>query len=329
MSRLLAFGYHDQTAPRHWTISRTMLAEGIELVECHTTARGLFGKLRDLFAKERALRRKADGILVTFPGHALVPFAWLLTRFPRRKLVFDAFIALHDTAVHDRKLLSPWHPSAWGLFLLDWLSCRLADEVLVDTEEHKKFFVRRYGLRPAKVRVIYLGARTDLFKPGIQKSTQDSRLRTHNFNILFIGTFIPLQGIEHILGAAKILQKALPAARFTFVGKGQTEQAMKALAKKWELRNVRFELPVPYQALPDKIRDADLCLGIFGTSDKARRVIPHKVYDAVACGVPVVTADTPGIREKFANHPLVRLCRAGDTEDLARTIIAAREAQGR
>ena len=96
---------------------------------------------------------------------------------------------------------------------------------------------------------------------------------------------------------------------------------MHALARELHLRNVTFLPFVPLPQLPSLIHSADLCLGIFGTSEKARRVIPHKVLDAIACGVPVITADTPAIRERFANNPLVHLVPAGNAQELARRIL--------
>ncbi|PIP65561.1 hypothetical protein COU77_01440 [Candidatus Peregrinibacteria bacterium CG10_big_fil_rev_8_21_14_0_10_49_16] len=320
MSSIFAFGYHDQNAPRHWNICKQLRGAGHDIIECHTTKKGFFGKSIDLWKRYGEIQNKTlkiHSILVTFPGHYLMPLAWCLTRFPRKKLIFDAFISLYDTNVCDRKRFATWSLFAWFLFFVDVVSCHLADEVLVDTKEHKKYFVKMFRLKPEKVRVIYLGTREDLF---YKKRVEGSGYPLNAHHVLFYGTYIPLQGIEYILDAANILQHSHPQIHFTLIGRGQTYPEMRALAEKLKLQNITFKDPVPYEELPDLIRGSHLCLGVFGTTAKASRVIPHKVYDAVACAVPIVTADTPAIREKFADHKGVILCEAGSGDMLARRI---------
>ena len=56
---------------------------------------------------------------------------------------------------------------------------------------------------------------------------------------------------------------------------------------------------VPESVLPRLISEADAVLGIFGTTPKAGMVIPNKVYQSMACGRTVVTADTKAVRELF------------------------------
>ncbi|NOS67620.1 MAG: glycosyltransferase [Candidatus Peribacteraceae bacterium] len=309
---ILAFGYHDRQSPRHRTVCDVLAQEYGPVVECHTEKKGFFAKCADLRRKFRVMSPDAQTVIVPFPGHFLMPLAWWLTRKPRRQLIFDAFISLYDTDVSDRRRYSPLNPRAWMLWWIDIISVHLADEVLIDTEEHKKFFVKHLRLNPKRVRVIYLEARKDLFHP--KQKTQISNLKT--FEIFFYGTLIPLQGVDYILQAAKILQDRDANVHFTLVGSSK----FPAMIERAGLRNVTTTSFVPMEELPQMIRSAHLCLGIFGTSDKAQRVIPHKVVDAVACGVPVLTADTPAIRERFANHPLVHLIPARNAQAIANSI---------
>jgi glycosyltransferase involved in cell wall biosynthesis len=73
---------------------------------------------------------------------------------------------------------------------------------------------------------------------------------------------------------------------------------------------------------------SDVCLGIFGTSPKAQRVIPNKVFDALAVGRPVLTADTPAVREVLTHGETAWLCPPGDPAALAEALLALRSEEG-
>ncbi|MBM3230724.1 glycosyltransferase [Candidatus Peregrinibacteria bacterium] len=320
-STLITIGFHSHESPRYVNVCKTYANEGFTIVDCHTIAKGLFAKYRELIQKIRTLPPTPyplhPVVLVTFPGFIIMPLAWALTRFPRRKLIFDAFVSMSDTLVSDRRKFSWINPVSWLLYLADIVLCHMADEILIDTEAHKQFFVRRFFLNPKRIRVLYVGTREDLFTPG----PRESLLQKGKFNVLFIGSFIPLQGVEHIVHAAEVLEKTHPDIHFTLIGGGQTKPMIETLIEQKKLGNVTLLPFQPLTELPKYLRSADIALGTFGTSGKARRVIAHKVFDAVACGIPVITAKNDAITERCTDGREVFLCREGDGSDLARKIV--------
>ena len=66
--------------------------------------------------------------------------------------------------------------------------------------------------------------------------------------------------------------------------------------------------------------DSALCLGIFGTSGQAQRVVPNKAFDALAMARPLLTGDTPASREAFEHGRHAWLCPTGSAEALAAAI---------
>ena len=86
------------------------------------------------------------------------------------------------------------------------------------------------------------------------------------------------------------------------------------------LENVRFPGWIPYEFIPNYLDKADVCLGIFGNTGKAARVIPGKVYEALAMGKAVITGDSPAIRELLVDGESAILCPRGNPESLASEI---------
>ena len=77
---------------------------------------------------------------------------------------------------------------------------------------------------------------------------------------------------------------------------------------------------MPLEGIGDEIRAASLCLGIFGTTPKAGRVVPFKVFEYMALRRPVVTGDTPAARHALGDD--VVLVPPGDAPALAAAIRA-------
>ena len=86
----------------------------------------------------------------------------------------------------------------------------------------------------------------------------------------------------------------------------------------------------------DNDGETDVCLGIFGRTEKASRVIPYKAYEALAMRKPLITGDSKASRELLVDgvHALLspmsdpaalaeRLLRLRDDPELRRAIAAA------
>jgi len=84
--------------------------------------------------------------------------------------------------------------------------------------------------------------------------------------------------------------------------------------------NVRFRDDVPLASLPGELAEAAVVLGIFGAGEKAATVVPNKVYQAAAVGRPLVTRESPALREVLAPGEQCLACPPTDPEALAAAV---------
>ena len=311
-------GSHEPDYPRHLVLEDALRVSGREVfVRCSRIGFPWrhFAIARHVFALPKSVRV----IYATEGAHRLVPLMKVWAWITGRKILFDPFLSRYNTRVEDRKLYEPGSLQAKIAYWQDWSSCKAADFLIFDTHEHRDYFFAKYALS-APSEVVPVGVPEALFVyPPSEASTASSQ-----FEVLFYGTYIPLQGIETIVRAAQCLP---PGIRITIIGKGQTYDEIMLLVDSLSIdpERLRFEEPVPFDQLPKRLSKADIALGIFGTTAKAQRVVPNKVVQAAAMGCAIVTADTPAIRRYFEDGHNILLVPPGDHAALAKGLLTLRD----
>jgi glycosyltransferase involved in cell wall biosynthesis len=230
-----------------------------------------------------------DLIFVGFYGHLLMlPFGLL----KRQPVLFDTFLSTYDTLIEDRHRFSANSPPARLTRWLDRTSCTLADRVLLDTQAQIDYFSDQFKVPRQKMDRIWVGSDERLFYPRICEKKDPI--------VLFVGSFVPLQGTDVILQAAALLDTKAPQIKFRMIGDGLQHFAALQFAMQQKLSNVQFAPPVSLQDLPDQIAAATICLGgHFGCSAKAARTIAGKTFHSLAMGKATIVGDNP------ANHELL------------------------
>jgi glycosyltransferase involved in cell wall biosynthesis len=307
--KVLYFGTYERSYPRNAQVISCLRRAGVEVAERHVAVweghehkfgAGTGAALRLAAAELRLLRRDGsefDAVVVGYPGHLDLPAARRIAN--GRPVVFNPLVSLADTLVGDRGRFRAGSPAARGLAAVDRRAFGAADLVVADTAAQAPLFS---SLGARRVEVCFVGAEDRLFRPGWRRPPDGE------FTALFVGKLIPLHGLETILAAARLA----PELRFRIVGSGQLEALLAE-----QPPNVGHVDWIDYELLPGELCHASCALGIFGASAKAARVIPNKAFQALACGTPLITADTPAARELLRDGESALLVPPGDPEALA------------
>jgi len=333
--RVLLWGTYDTGKPRVRILCKGMRAVGIHVEEIHANVwegvedksqmRGLGSRLRLLarwaLAYPRLIWRlarapKPDLLLIGYPGILDAFIATFVGRMRHVPVVWDVFISLYDTIVEDRKLLQPNSLAARFLRGLERRAFRRVDLAFMDTQAHARRMESLFDLPPKSCGSVWVGTETEHFA---QHGVPSPRAADAPLKVLFYGQFIPLHGISTIVEAARILRDA--PIEWTLIGRGQEAEGIRAMLEADPLPKLRRVQWVDYNELQRWMAVTDLCLGIFGMSQKAASVIPNKVFQIVAAGRPLITRDSPAIRELLQHSPgCVYLIPSGDATALANAV---------
>jgi len=308
-ARMVMWGTFDIGKPRVRILERGLHENGVEVITCHcevwkgvedkSQIKGLVQKVamtfRWLLAYPSLVYRylrlpKHDAVIVSYLGHLDVLVLWPFAKLRGVPIVWDAFLSLYNTIIEDRCLLSARNPLAKLIWAWEWLACRAADRVVLDTRAHAHYFAQNFNVPESKMAAVFVGAEPDAF-PCLDEPCVTDQAPI----VLFYGQFIPLHGIDTIIHAARMARHE--TIDWVIIGSGQEEERIRALLDADPLPRVKWIPWVKYSELSDWLSRAMVCLGIFGDSDKAARVIPNKVFQILMSGKPLITRESSAIRE--------------------------------
>ncbi|HEY3821365.1 MAG TPA: glycosyltransferase family 4 protein [Polyangiaceae bacterium] len=173
---------------------------------------------------------------------------------------------------------------------------RRATLIVPVTRSFKEDIVRR-GIDGEKVAVITNGVDLDRYSPG---PGDPAFLKEQGIEGRFIVLYLGAHGISHALG--RILEAAaqlkdLPDVLFVFVGEGAEKDALVRQAKLLGLDNVSFRNAVPKDRVLSWYRAASVGLVPLRDVPIFTTFIPSKMFELLACGLPVVASVAGEARE--------------------------------
>lgn len=188
--------------------------------------------------------------------------------------------------------------------LMEMNTLKKADLVIATSSRLKS----KIALVNPRVREIGNGVDLKVFTPRTAAERRRGTTRTAGF----VGAMY--EWVD--LGLVAVMARAFPRVSFMMVGPVREAMDREVVSVP---ENLCFTGPVPYASVPDLMRAFDIGLVPFRVNDLTRAADPIKIYEYLACGLPVVST---AITEAGKFNNLVRVGKTlGHFEDeLARTL---------
>jgi len=288
-------------------------SQNVKVLECREKINGIGSFVKGyfkMFFRHRKL--KYDVMLIPWRGIISFPLAKLVCRKP---IVYWSNLSIYHTLINDRKKIKPGSIYGRLIHFAEKYVCNHSDMIITESKAQSDYFIKEYDLDGSKFGNLVNSVDESLFEPVPFKNPQKS------FNVLFFGGFIPAHGVDTMIEAAKILSDQNDIV-FNFLGDGPTKKLNETLANKYQLKNVKFHGFYNHEKLLPFLKDSDVCLGIFGKSEKAANAIPNKILQILALQKPMITMDSNAIREiNLKNGENCILVPISDASSLAESIL--------
>lgn len=227
----------------------------------------------------------ADVVIGSSPPLFTALGGWVASRLRRIPFVFEVADLWPENLVAIGA--NPNGRAVRLLAAIERLLTSRAAKVVTVTEGFRDYYLAR-GVEPARVAVVTNGVDLLRFQPQrAPAALVDSLQLTGKFVAAYIGTVGLNHALATVLDAAVRLRNR-PEIVFLIVGDGAERADLEADARQRGLTNVLFVGERPSAEMPDFHALADVLLVLLRDSDYFNRVIPSKMFVAMAMAKPII-----------------------------------------
>lgn len=175
------------------------------------------------------------------------------------------------------------------------------------------------GAPPSRVHVLPNGVDPTLFRPGLRDPGVRKRWRLGDGPVLgFVSGLRPWHGVDDLMPLLAALAPRHPDLRLVVAGDGPArERLVREAASRGLADAVVFTGWVPHEELAPLVRHFDVGLAPYGVPPHAFYFSPLKLFEYMACGVPVVAPALGQIAEIVRDGVTGLLYPPGDVAALA------------
>jgi len=272
------------------------------------------------FKVSRLHQKKKYG---TVQAHNLPDFLIFATLWPKltgARVILD----LHDLMPEFYAGSFNRDLSYWAVRLVIWqerISCWFADHVITVTELWRQTLIGR-GVPQDKISVVMNAADDNIFSAEV-KTLRNGKVAGNGFDLIYHGTITYRYGIDLAIRAVGMVKDQIPNICLTIHGGGEFLAKARELVKELNLEEwVKFSTVfVPTNELPKLIMNADVGIVPYRRNIFTDGILPTKLMEYAALGIPALTIRTPVI-EAYFNDEMVQFFEPENVEDLAQNILA-------
>ncbi len=269
---------------------------GIEVIRCFVKAspdKNFLNRLLFYFsfmissfiAGMKLKGRKYDLIYATSPPLPVGLSAYIISKLRQIKFIFEIRDLWPESAIAMGEL-----KNRKAIQLSEWIEriCyKNASKIVVVTQGIRNRLIQK-GIDSDRLRIVPNGANVEVVSFSADNDLFKKELGCQGkFIILYAGIIGLAQGIETLVEVVKLL-KDNKNILFLFVGEGPLKGKLLELQKAYELNNLYIINEMPRKEIFKYTAAADVCLVPLKKADIFKTALPSKMFDAWACGRPII-----------------------------------------